>query len=112
MSKTGGRRLGTLNKKSSAFSSEIERAGMDIPTMLAELYPKLEASKQADVLLGLMSYLYPKRKPVDSGDRATEDLQREELERNRHAARALTKLSPEEARAVHRYATLLSECGE
>lgn len=62
--KTGGRKSGTPNKKTALLHEALEAQGLDVPGRLAKLLPQLEPEKQADVLLELMSYLYPKRKAL------------------------------------------------
>jgi hypothetical protein len=63
--KTGGRTPGTPNKKTIALKSITEALGLDVPKRIAELLPQLDPAKQVDVLLNLMSYIYPKRKAVE-----------------------------------------------
>lgn len=63
--KTGGRQKGTPNRRTLVLQSVTEAMGMDVPRRLAELLPQLEPGKQADVLLDLMGYLYPKRKSIE-----------------------------------------------
>ena len=48
------------------MSESLEALKLDIPARLNELLPLLTYEKQADVLLELMSYLYPKRKPLEA----------------------------------------------
>jgi hypothetical protein len=61
-----GRKKGTPNKKTLVLSETLETLKLDVPTRLNELLPLLSYEKQADVLLELMSYLYPKRKPLEA----------------------------------------------
>ena len=63
--KTGGRTRGSLNKKTKELHEILQAAKVNVPELLIEMLPKLDVEKQADVLLKLMSYLYPKRKPVE-----------------------------------------------
>jgi hypothetical protein len=63
--KTGGRKKGTKNKDTETVRSLIEEIGFNVPRRLIELLPSLEPSKQADVLLKLMSFLYPSLKAVE-----------------------------------------------
>jgi hypothetical protein len=63
--KTGGRKTGTPNRKTAALKSIVDELGLDVPSRLRELLPNLSPEKQADVLLDLMSYLYPKRKAIE-----------------------------------------------
>jgi hypothetical protein len=60
-----GRKKGTPNNRTKLLKSITEDLGIDVPRRLGELLPLLEPSKQADVLLDLMSYIYPKRKAVE-----------------------------------------------
>lgn len=61
-----GRKKGTPNKKTLVLSESLEKLKLDIPARLNELLPLLSYEKQADVLLELMSYIYPKRKPLEA----------------------------------------------
>jgi len=65
-----GRKKGTPNKRTLLLSESLENLKLDVPTRLNELLPLLSNEKQADVLLELMGYLYPKRKPLE-GDGST-----------------------------------------
>lgn len=65
LSKTGGRKLGTPNKKTLVLQSVTDALNLDVPRRLGELLPELDPAKQADVLLELMSYIYPKRKAIE-----------------------------------------------
>jgi hypothetical protein len=60
-----GRKKGTPNKKTVVLLEVLELVGLNVPQKLTELLPSLEPEKQADVLLELLSYLYPKRKALD-----------------------------------------------
>lgn len=62
---TSGRKKGTPNKRTLLLSETLENLKLDVPARLNELLPKLSNEKQADILLELMSYLYPKRKPLE-----------------------------------------------
>ena len=63
--KTGGRKKGTPNRRTLVVKSVAEALGLDVPARLVEILPKLHPDKQADVLLELMGYLFPKRKAID-----------------------------------------------
>lgn len=66
-----GRKKGTPNKKTLILSESLEALKLDIPARLNELLPKLSYEKQADVLLELLGYIYPKRKPLeDDGNKS------------------------------------------
>lgn len=75
--KTGGRKKGTPNRRTDEFHETLERHGVNVPEKLAELLPILSPETQADVLLNLLQYLYPKRKASEhlreesSGSEAT-----------------------------------------
>lgn len=43
----------------------LSTGGLDVPQRLINLLPNLSNEKQADVLLNLMAYLYPKRKAIE-----------------------------------------------
>lgn len=64
-----GRKAGTPNKKSQHLGVALDAVGLNIPEKLMELLPQLSAEKQADVLLNLMSYVYPKRKALEVSSR-------------------------------------------
>lgn len=66
-----GRKKGTPNKKTLVLSESLDALKLDIPARLNELLPLLTYEKQADVLLELMSYLYPKRKPLEGDGSVT-----------------------------------------
>lgn len=63
--KSGGRIKGTLNKKTQHLAEVLEELNFGVLARLVELMPKLSIEKQADILLSLMSYLYPKRKAFE-----------------------------------------------
>lgn len=81
--KYGGRKKGTPNKKTEHLIETFKALNLDVPERIVELLPKLSPEKQAEVLLELMSYLYPKRKAIEVsepggepvGTRANEALQ-------------------------------------
>lgn len=64
--KTGGRKKGTPNKKTCFLSKELAKNNLNVIEQLSFLFPELSDDKKADVLLKLMEYLYPKRKPIDA----------------------------------------------
>jgi hypothetical protein len=64
--KFGGRKRGAPNKSLAFLRDALDQVGLDLPSRLTELMPLLSPDKQADVLLNLMQYIYPKRKPSDS----------------------------------------------
>lgn len=63
--KTGGRKIGTPNKNSQDLTAFLDGSNVNIAEKLLKLLPKLRPEKQADVLLKIMEYLYPKRKSVE-----------------------------------------------
>lgn len=62
--KTGGRKKGVPNKRTLQLTEALENLNFDVIERLAVLMPELTYEKQVDVCLGLMPYLYPKRKPI------------------------------------------------
>lgn len=60
-----GRQKGTPNRRTQRLAEVLEEGGINVPLRLLRILPKLPPEKQADVLLGLMPYLYPKRKPQE-----------------------------------------------
>lgn len=60
-----GRKKGTPNKKTLVLSEILDSLDCDVPSKLIEILNQLEPEKQADVLLELMSYLFPKRKALE-----------------------------------------------
>lgn len=63
--KGSGRKKGTPNKKTLVLTEILESLDCDVTQKLTELLPQLNPEKQADVLLELMSYLFPKRKALE-----------------------------------------------
>lgn len=61
-----GRKRGTPNKKTVVLSALFESKGIDIPLKLLELIPQLTPEKQADILLNLLPYLYPKFRATEN----------------------------------------------
>ena len=62
--KSGGRKVGTPNKRSLFLQELLELKSISIPEKLLEVLPRLSFEKQADVYLKLMEFVYPKRKAV------------------------------------------------
>lgn len=60
-----GRKPGTPNTRTRFLAKELDVIGLDVPQYLAGLIPKLSPEKQADVLMALLNYIYPKRKPTE-----------------------------------------------
>lgn len=60
-----GRKRGSPNKRHEHIVDALSAVGLNVPERLFQLLPELSIEKQADVLLSLMVYLYPKRKAVE-----------------------------------------------
>ncbi|MCT4642489.1 MAG: hypothetical protein N4A33_09365 [Bacteriovoracaceae bacterium] len=58
--KTGGRKKGSLNKKTRLLSDVLEDRGFDLVGRLLEVIPELDSNKQADILIKLLDYVYIK----------------------------------------------------
>lgn len=63
--KLGGRKTGTPNRKTSLLNETLEDLGLNVPSKIVEILPQLPLEKQAGLLLGLMQFLYPKRKSIE-----------------------------------------------
>jgi hypothetical protein len=63
--KTGGRKKGTPNRKTQELEEVLRKNKLDVVGELKALMPKVSPEKQADILLSLMNYIYPKRKAVE-----------------------------------------------
>lgn len=68
-----GRKQGSRNKRSEHIETTLRIIGLNVPERILELLPQLSVDKQADVLLNLMAYLYPKRKAVEILDSHKEE---------------------------------------
>jgi hypothetical protein len=64
--KTGGRKKGSLNKKTSDLLFVLEKANLNVPERIIELLPTVSPEIQIDILMKLMCFLYPKRKPSEA----------------------------------------------
>lgn len=62
--KTGGRKKGTPNKKSYLLDYHLEENDFDLVKELLTLYPTLENQQKVNLLLKLLEFSYPKRKPT------------------------------------------------
>jgi hypothetical protein len=60
-----GRRKGVPNLKTLFLKDSLELLGLDLPTKIVELLPKLSPDKQMDAYLDLLQYVYPRRKGVE-----------------------------------------------
>ena len=69
-----GRRKGTPNRRTECLDELIAATGESVPERLLLLLPQLSLDRQADVLLDLMAYLYPKRKAVELSASSKESL--------------------------------------
>lgn len=63
--KTGGRKKGTPNKKTIGLENALANHNIDLVEQIAQVLPQLALDKRADVLLNMMSYLFPKRKAIE-----------------------------------------------
>ena len=63
--KTGGRKRGVPNRNSSNLVKFFESVNFDVPSEIYNLLPSLEPNKQADILMKLMEYIHPKRRPAE-----------------------------------------------
>ncbi|MBY0554222.1 hypothetical protein K2P97_06815 [bacterium] len=81
-----GRQKGTPNKKTLILTEILDSLDCDVTQKLTELLPQLQPEKQADVLLELMSYIFPKRKALELTGADGGAIQ----------INALTQLTPEE----------------
>jgi hypothetical protein len=60
--KTGGRQKGTPNKRTALMADLLESQGICLVDIILMIVPVLEPNKQVDVLMGLLPYVYPKRR--------------------------------------------------
>jgi hypothetical protein len=60
-----GRKAGTPNKPTLDLKQVLEELGVSPPEQIAQILPTLEPSKQVDVLLKLMEFIFPRRKAVE-----------------------------------------------
>lgn len=65
LSKTGGRRKGTPNRKTVELADQLLANGIDVVTELVKTLPDLDAKDKANILLNLMNFLHPKRKAIE-----------------------------------------------
>jgi hypothetical protein len=61
----GGRKKGTPNRKSVDLLTALDKKKFHVVEKLTEVFEVLEPSRKMDVLLALMTFLYPKRKAID-----------------------------------------------
>jgi hypothetical protein len=60
-----GRKIGVPNKRTQDLQEVLDSCDLDVPRRLVELLPSLTPEKQADLLMRLMDFLYPKRKAIE-----------------------------------------------
>lgn len=60
-----GRKRGVPNKRSIDLESGLAKHGLDVVGKIAQVLPTLPTEKQADVLIDLLGYLYPKRRAIE-----------------------------------------------
>ena len=63
--KTGGRVLGTPNKRTVHLIDQLEKRNFDVVEEILMLLPELDASKRADLLVSLLPYIYAKKRAVE-----------------------------------------------
>lgn len=67
LKKTGGRQAGTPNQRSLDLRERIEEllGGDDLPGAIFSKIKKLPVDRQVEFLMGLMPYIYPRRKALE-----------------------------------------------
>src|SRR5690349_16480629 len=94
--KAGGRAKGVPNRRTRYLHEVLEAHGFSVVENLMELLPKLDHTTQAGVLLRLLPFLYPQRKPVDcslgTGEQIPDDPVEPELKPVRSLAAAVEEL--------------------
>lgn len=68
LAKTGGRRVGSLNKKTVEFTDKLESTGFDLVEAAISLYAESDNSLKFKILELLASYRYFKPKDSPDGD--------------------------------------------
>lgn len=61
----GGRKKGTPTKVTQSLLDILNAREVSLPDILLDILPTLDARDQAKVILGLMDYVYPKRKAIE-----------------------------------------------
>lgn len=64
--KTGGRKKGTPNKRTLAFSDTLEARGVDLVGEILDIANGLPAREKIGIYLNLLPYQFPKRKPTEA----------------------------------------------
>lgn len=72
--KTGGRKKGTPNKRTLAFSEVLESENIDLLMEVLRSARSLSEKDRINVYLTLLPYQYPKRKPTEHQVLALQDL--------------------------------------
>jgi hypothetical protein len=75
--KSGGRKKGTPNKSTVKLSEIMLSSQFCMVKELIDLLPSLSKEKQADTLLKLMEFVYPKRKTTEESHRYVDEDQEE-----------------------------------
>lgn len=60
-----GRKKGVVNKRTSELEARIKALGLDPLVGLSTILPTLDPKDQVGVYLGIMPYLYSKRKSIE-----------------------------------------------
>ncbi|WP_374028992.1 hypothetical protein [Bdellovibrio bacteriovorus] len=63
--KTGGRKKGTPNKRTLAFSEVLDSHGIELLSEILSHAASISEQDRIGIYLGLLPYQYPKRKPTD-----------------------------------------------
>lgn len=63
--KTGGRKKGTPNKRTLAFSEILDARGIDLVSEILDAARRLPAHDRIGIYISLLPYQYPKRKPSE-----------------------------------------------
>lgn len=74
--KIGGRKKGTPNKKTAQLLplfEQLKANNFDPVKRLLELYPVLEPSEQASLLLKLMDFIFPKKRSVETTEKPSKE---------------------------------------
>lgn len=66
LQKTGGRQKGTPNKRTNGFLEILDSKGINLLEEVLDEAMALEGREKANILLGLLPYIYPKRRPTEA----------------------------------------------
>ena len=72
--KTGGRVAGTPNKRTLSLIEKLDSLGIDPVIEIIEHYSTLEAKEKITVMMNLLPYILPKRKPIEVIEQPFESL--------------------------------------